>query len=420
MLMKSLWSISVGALLLLAACAPAAPSPTAAPAKPAEAKPAATAAAPAPAKPTEAPAAKPAEAKPAASPAAAAKPAEAKPATAASPAPAAKPAEAKPAASPAAAAKPQEIVVPKPAGNLSVKLGDPSVLNFAHLPTALTAERLRGQGWKVEEVNFAAVETTTEAAAKNEIQFGLGASNSSMLATQKGFNLPLVVEYTGNEWVMVATKAVTSCADLNGKRLAYHSEGAVSTAMGRNWVRATCNARPTELIISGGQNRAVAMMNNQLDATPLQLAEWINLDAQQPGKFHILVSFAEGLKDLATTTYYANGGWLDGNRPLAAAFIAELLKTNRMVTATPSLLQEAAKKHLPQMTESAIPPIVKAYLDLGMFPLNGGLTPSKVEGTVKFFTETGELQPGLAPDKAANLAVLEDALKIVGRVPDRP
>jgi tripartite-type tricarboxylate transporter receptor subunit TctC len=79
--------------LLVAACAPAAPSPTAAPPKPAEApKPAATAA---PAKPTEAPAAKPAEAKPAASPVAKA---EAKPAAS----PAAKPAEAKPAASPAA------------------------------------------------------------------------------------------------------------------------------------------------------------------------------------------------------------------------------------------------------------------------------------------------------------------------------
>jgi tripartite-type tricarboxylate transporter receptor subunit TctC len=88
-----------GTLLVLVAvaCAPAAPSPTAAPAKPAEAaKPAATTA---PAKPTEAAAAKPAEAKsaeakPAASPAAKT---EAKPAAS----PAAK-TEAKPAASPAA------------------------------------------------------------------------------------------------------------------------------------------------------------------------------------------------------------------------------------------------------------------------------------------------------------------------------
>jgi putative ABC transport system substrate-binding protein len=65
-------AIAVTTALLLAACAPAAPSPTAAPP---------------PSKPTEAPAAKPAESKPAAAP---------------TTAPAAKPAEAKPAASPAA------------------------------------------------------------------------------------------------------------------------------------------------------------------------------------------------------------------------------------------------------------------------------------------------------------------------------
>jgi iron(III) transport system substrate-binding protein len=86
--------------LVFAACAPAAPSPTAAPAKPAESKPAATAA---PAKPAEALAAKPAEAKPAASPAAAAKPAEAKPALSKAEGPAASPAaKAAEAAKPAA------------------------------------------------------------------------------------------------------------------------------------------------------------------------------------------------------------------------------------------------------------------------------------------------------------------------------
>jgi tripartite-type tricarboxylate transporter receptor subunit TctC len=87
----------VAACLLLVACAPAAPSPTVAPAKP-DTKPAATAALAKPtevakpaAKPTEATGAKPAEAKPAASPAA--KPALSK---------AEGPAEAKPAASPVA------------------------------------------------------------------------------------------------------------------------------------------------------------------------------------------------------------------------------------------------------------------------------------------------------------------------------
>jgi NitT/TauT family transport system substrate-binding protein len=92
---RSLWLIG-GALLLLVACAPAAPSPTAAPAKPAESKPAATAA---PAKPALSKAEGPA-----ASPATAAKPAEGKPAAS----PAAKPADAKAVASPAAKAGPVE------------------------------------------------------------------------------------------------------------------------------------------------------------------------------------------------------------------------------------------------------------------------------------------------------------------------
>jgi tripartite-type tricarboxylate transporter receptor subunit TctC len=108
----------VAAGLLAAACAPAAPSPTAAPAKPTEAPkpalskaegPAATAA---PAKPTEAPAAKPAEAKPALSKAEG---------PAASPA--AKPAEAKPAASPAAKtdAKPALSKAEGPAAKVDAK-----------------------------------------------------------------------------------------------------------------------------------------------------------------------------------------------------------------------------------------------------------------------------------------------------------
>jgi tripartite-type tricarboxylate transporter receptor subunit TctC len=91
-----LLALLAGVSLLVGACAPAAPSPTAAPTKLAESKPAATAA---PAKATEAPAAKPAATTAPAKPAET-KPAETKPVAS----PAAK-AEAKPAASPAAKAE---------------------------------------------------------------------------------------------------------------------------------------------------------------------------------------------------------------------------------------------------------------------------------------------------------------------------
>jgi hypothetical protein len=64
--------------------------------------------------------------------------------------------------------------------------------------------------------------------------------------------------------------------------------------------------------------------------------------------------------------------------------------------------------------------IVTAYLEIDAFPANGGLTRRQVEGTIKFFTDAGQLQPGMTAEKAANLAVLEDALKFVGTIPGKP
>jgi ABC-type nitrate/sulfonate/bicarbonate transport system substrate-binding protein len=400
-------SLVTGTLLLLAACAPAAqPSPTAAPAKPA--------ATTAPAKPTEAPAAKPAEAKPAASPTAAAKPAEAKPAAS----PAAKPAEAKPAASPAA--KPEDIRVPKPSGNLNIKIGYSSQLQFIYLPTYMTAERLNKEGWNIQHVHFTATELNSEAAAKGEVQLADGASNSALLATQQGQPVHMLAEYTINDWVVVSKTELKTCADLNGKRVAYHSEGAVSTAMLKVWVKNECNGSPNYLVISGSTNRANAMLSGQIDATVLFLSDFVSINQQAPGKFHVQKTFAEGLPDLMANTVLGNPAWLQANRDVAVAFFAEVLKSNRIANANPGLLEETARRLLPEIPADVMKEIVREYVARDIFPPNGGLTQKKVEGTIKFFEEAGQIKPGLTVQQTSNPGILDAAYTIVGRVPNKP
>jgi NitT/TauT family transport system substrate-binding protein len=413
---------SAATLLLAAACAPAAPSPTAAPAKPA-----ATAA---PTKPTEPAAAKPAEAKPApstgsgqalskaegpaASPAAATKPAEAKPALSKAEGPAASPA-AKP------AGKAADIVVPKPSGDLTVRAGFSSQISFNDLPMWITSERLNKQGWKTETVEFTQAELATEAIAKGDVVYGSGATSSALLANQKGARILLAADQNLNHWTMVSTPAITKCADLNGKRLAIHSQGAVSTAMVRIWVDRTCKGtNPNYIVIAGSQNRAAALINGQIDATPLEMADWISIEDEHPGKYRLLENFSKGLPDLSTTGLYVNGDWVERNKEVAVAYMAELLKTNRMIAEDPKLVEDAARLKLPEMSEKVRPKVVAAYNSFDAFPPNGGLTREKVEGTIKFFTEGGVLQPGLAADKAANLSILEGALAIVGKVPGKP
>jgi NitT/TauT family transport system substrate-binding protein len=422
-MMNRRWRLLMGASLValsLMACAPAAPVATTAPPKSTEAtKPAATAV---PAKPTDAPPAKPAEAKPAASPTAAAKPAEGKPAAS----PAAK-VEAKPADKPVAAASPKpaakaaDISVPKPSGNLSFKWSIGSDLGFAELPIWMTAQRLARDGWKMDIVEFAQSELATEALVKGDVQVSSGTTSNALVATERGARLALIGERNLNEWVLVSTPELRQCSDLQGKRLAIHSEGAVSAAMARNWVASVCRGTtPNYLIIAGSANRAQALINGQIDATPLELADWVRVETQAPGKFRILENFSRGLPNLSSSAIYTSSDWLSANRPVMTAFMAELLKTFRMVAEQPALLESAAKERLPEIDAQLLPKIIQAYFSIDAFPPNGGLTAQKVEGTIAFFTEGGQIKPGMTVAQAANLGVLEDALNIVGRVPGKP
>jgi ABC-type nitrate/sulfonate/bicarbonate transport system substrate-binding protein len=399
------------------------------PPKPTEApKPAATTAPAAPAKPaaapTTAPAAKPAEAKPAASPAAqpAASPA-AKPAPSTGSGQALSkaegPAEAKPAAaaSPAAkpAAKPETIVVPKPTGETTFKIAHASVVGFADLPMVLTTERINPQGWKIENTFFAQSELAVESVAKGDTPIGSGASNAFLLAIQKGAPMQLVAERSSNEWLIVAKNQFKTCADLNGKRLAIHSEGGVSTAMVRAWI-ATCNGTPNYLIVPGSENRAAALVNDQIDASPIELADWININRNNPGRFIVVQDLAKGLPDLLVTPIVVNTSWAERNKAVMSAYLAELVKTNRMVAANPQLLEDASKKHIPSLDAKNLPEIIKAFQEINGFDPNGALTLKRVEGTLKVFTDGKILEPGLVADKVANTSYLEEALRIVGKL----
>lgn len=385
--------------LALAACAPPAPSPTPPP-KPTEApKPAA-----APAKATEAP-------KPAVKPTEAAKPA-------AKESPAAR-AEAKPAEK-AAPARPEDIRVPKPSGNLAFKIAFASEMQFIHIPTVMTVERLNREGWKIETVHFAQSELATEAVVKREAVLGNGASVSALRATQAGSPTPLVSEYYRNALVLATKRDIKRCEDLNGARLAIHSEGAVATAQLRSWMAQACKPNPNWLVIPGSPNRATAMLAGQIDATPMFLSDWVRIKVQAPDRFHHIVNFADALPDVKANVQFADPRWLESSKEVAVAFTAELLKTHRMLAGNPKLLEDNVRRLLPELEAEIVPEIVKENLAAEVFAVNGGLTARDVEGTARFFTGTGELKPGIPLDKAADLSILEGALKIVGTVPGKP
>jgi ABC-type nitrate/sulfonate/bicarbonate transport system substrate-binding protein len=308
-----------------------------------------------------------------------------------------------------------EVEVPKPSGNLNLKIGHPSSISFYDVPTQMTHERLNKQGWSVKSVEFTRTDLNSQAVTQGTVQMAISQLLDPLRAIQKGGKIIWLLENNGGEFVMIAKKEIKDCKGFDGKTFAIHGETATTSLATKNWLIRDCKVNPKILVIPGGENRVVALQNNQIDATLVQLGDWLNLDHKLPGKFHVIET--GGLYNISGAGLFANAEWLDKNKEIATAYVAENLKTFRMIHANPKVLEVAVTKYVPETPKDAIGRAIKAYINVvRAWPQNGGDT-TMLDDTIKFFTETGELKAGMDSKQFVNTAILQNALKIVNKVP---
>ena len=229
-----------------------------------------------------------------------------------------------------------QIEVLKPKGNLEIKLGHPSSISLYDLPAVLTHERLNSNGWNVRSVEFTRTDLNVQALAQGTIQLANSQVMDPVRAIQKGAKLFFLMENNGGEFVMIAKREIKDCKETEGKRFAIHGETSTTSLAVKLWLQNECKVNPNIMVIPGGENRIVALQNNQIDATLVQMGDWLNLDSQAPGRFHILRT--GNLFNISGASYWANADWLRKNEEVATAYITELLKTFRQVHANPKIL----------------------------------------------------------------------------------
>jgi ABC-type nitrate/sulfonate/bicarbonate transport system substrate-binding protein len=321
----------------------------------------------------------------------------------------------------ATVARAQEINVPKPSGNLSITIGETSGMSFSRLPSRVTDDRLRAKGWKIDTVGLKGTDLIAEAASSGTVQLARFQILDVLRAIEKGGRLTLILEDRPDEFVLIARKDITKCSDLNGKRYAVHGTGSPYAITSEKWMTDKCGAKPTRLVIPGGENRIVALMNGQIDATFVQLSDWINLNTERPGEFPILMKFSEELPGLLGGVLVANKPWLEKNSEIATAYAAEVLLDNRRIASDPKPLEDAAKKYQSKDEAKIFPQTYKVYQkDLGGFRQNGGLTPERLKGAIDLFTGLNLVKSGLTVERTSSLNILEGALKMIGKVPGKP
>jgi NitT/TauT family transport system substrate-binding protein len=286
-------------------------------------------------------------------------------------------------------------------------------------PFLAALDQLRGQGYKIETPELAESELVTEGVAKNRFAFGSGANNEVMTADSKGANLKVLVDRVSNEWTIYARKDITQCADLDGKRLAIHSEGAVSTAMVKNYVETKCpGTKPNYVVISGSPNRLAALLANRIDASPLELTDAVTLEAKASDRYALLTSFSTDLPDLHPTSIYVNGDFAKNNPDTVKAVVKALIEQNRKIAGNPGYLKEIAQKYVPKAVDaSTIDSAAKKYVDLKLFDVNGGLNQTDLEYTAKFFGPSGTkaVDKDMAVTDFADLTFLNQVINELGQ-----
>lgn len=306
---------------------------------------------------------------------------------------------------------------PTMANTKSFWIGFTSV-GLSSAPFLSAIAKLNEAGYDIETPILAQSELVTEGVAQGQFAFGSGANNAVLAAVEQGANLKVLVDRVANEWTLYVATDIADCAGLDGQRLALHSDGAVSTAMVRNYIETTCpGTAPQEVFIEGSPNRVAAMLADQVDASPLELGDSITIDTEAGDRYRLLSSFSEDLPDLKTTSIYVNGDFAEQNPQSVTDVVRAVVEEFRLVSGDAAYLEQIAREQVPDaINEETITAAAERYVELGMFPEDGGVTEENLQSTADFFGPdgTGTVSRDIELDEWADLSYLETVLGELG------
>lgn len=294
----------------------------------------------------------------------------------------------------------------------TVAFGGPGVSTVALLATIAD---LNSQGWQIQTPELSAGELQLQGVASGQFQISSGNGPNALLAAQQALPVQIVMARIKNEWTLYAKKEITECAQLDGAKLAIHSEGSPATFMTRDWIETNCpGITPNYIILPGSENRYAALLAGEIDASPIELPDAIALEAEAGDRYGRLTSFAETLPDLLLTPIYANTDWAAANPNTMTAFLEAVLLEQRRYNDDPAYFKQRIIETLPGTDQGRLDAVVQAYTDLEMYDRNGGILPEQQQYTIDFITNAGGIEPGLTPEQAFDRTYLDAALERIG------
>ncbi|HEY7221200.1 MAG TPA: ABC transporter substrate-binding protein [Candidatus Binatia bacterium] len=296
-----------------------------------------------------------------------------------------------------------------------VRFAYPSSADMGDIPSLLAWEQLKKQGIEVVPTFFPKTDLAVQAVVAREADIGSAAGIAVVKAVESRLNVRIIGEQVRNEWQLVTPVSFKDPKQLDGKRVGYHAPITVTEALVK-WMAQHYKITPNWMIIPGSEVRAEALMRGQLDATPAEIGDVLNILSAKPGQFHVLISYAKIFPQLIGSMYFARADYVQKNSATVETVLEAILRVHRNAEERPVLVKESTLRLLPETKPELIEATAAAYKELRIWDVNGGASKDRGDASIKFFEEAGLLKKDAVTFKQAfDTAPLDRVIKKIGR-----
>jgi NitT/TauT family transport system substrate-binding protein len=300
------------------------------------------------------------------------------------------------------------------AEKVRVALGD--VVSVETLAVIVALERAKERGIDYDLTSFAKEELAIQAVINGQADIGVGTPYSVIQKSK----VPLKIVFQMSRLVFfpVASVEYKTWKDLNGQPFTFHARGTGTEAIGNIIAKREGIEFGERSYVPGSENRIIAMMNGQIKATIVDLANKNKLMQMAGDKFHVLPGLDNPASD---ELIFASDTFIKNNAQQVNVIVEELLKLWVEMAKNPAVIEEERAKRnlLADQPKEVIDEVVPFYVEAtreGVYHASGG-GEEAAKADFEFFTLAGQMEGDAAALKVEDywdLGPLEAARKTVG------
>jgi NitT/TauT family transport system substrate-binding protein len=297
---------------------------------------------------------------------------------------------------------------------VQVALGD--TLSVETVAFAIALERAKARGVDYKLTSFSKEELAIQAVVGGQAELGAATPFAVMQKTKAPIRG--LMQLTRLVFFPVADRSIKDWKSLDGQPFTFHARGSGTEAIGNIIAKREGINFGQRNYIAGSENRIVAMMNGQIKATIVDLANKNILLEKAGDKFHVLPSVGVPASD---EVLFARQDWLEKNTQKAEIIVEEILRLWVAMAKNPGIIDQERQrlgllKDLPKEVLDGVTKFHVMATREGVFSPNGGGVDS-AKSDFEFYVEAGQMQgppDSLKIEDFWYFAPLEKARRAVG------